>query len=68
MAPVQYQIQLKLEKAKEELINSSKPVKEIAFELNFESSQYFSSLFKEKTNLTPVEFRKGLKRKIKIEC
>lgn len=59
MAPVQYQIQLKLEKAKEELINTTKSVKEIAFDLNFESSQYFSSLFKEKTNLTPVEFRKG---------
>jgi AraC-like DNA-binding protein len=59
MAPVQYQIQLKLEKAKEELINTTKSVKEIAFELNFESSQYFSSLFKEKTGLTPVEFRNG---------
>jgi len=61
IAPVQYQIQLKLEKAKEELINTTKSVKEIAFDLNFESSQYFSSLFKEKTNLTPVEFRKSFK-------
>jgi AraC-like DNA-binding protein len=59
IAPIQYQIQLKLEKAKEELINTSKSIKEIAFDLNFESSQYFSSQFKEKTNLTPVEFRKG---------
>ncbi|RYE17183.1 MAG: AraC family transcriptional regulator, partial [Sphingobacteriales bacterium] len=57
IAPVQYQIQLKLEKAKEELVNTTKSVKEIAFELNFESSQYFSSQFKEKTSLTPVEFR-----------
>jgi AraC-like DNA-binding protein len=61
MAPVQYQIQLKLEKAKEELINTSKSVKEIAYELNFESSQYFSNLFKEKTGLTPVEFRSNYK-------
>lgn len=59
IAPVQYEIQLKLEKAKEELINTSKSVKEIAFGLNFESSQYFSNQFKKKTNLTPVEFRKG---------
>jgi AraC-type DNA-binding domain-containing proteins len=58
MAPVQYHIQLKLEKAKEELVNTSKSIKEIAFDLNFESSQYFSSQFKEKTNLTPIEFRK----------
>jgi AraC-like DNA-binding protein len=62
MAPVQYQIQLKLERAKEELINTSKSVKEIAFDLNFKSSQYFSSQFKEKTNLTPVEFRKSFGR------
>lgn len=59
IAPVQYQIQLKIEKAKEQLINTAKSVKEIAFDLNFESSQYFSSQFKERTNLTPVEFRKG---------
>lgn len=63
MAPVQYQIQLKLEKAKEELINTPKSVKEIAFHLNFESSQYFSNLFKEKTTLTPLEFRKSYRRR-----
>ncbi|MBL4674878.1 MAG: helix-turn-helix transcriptional regulator [Mucilaginibacter sp.] len=62
MAPIQYQIQLKLEKAKEELVNSSNSVKEIAFSLNFESTQYFSNLFKEKTTLTPVEFRKSFKK------
>jgi len=57
MAPVQYIIQLKLGKAKEHLINSSKSVKEISNELNFESPGYFSRLFKEKTGLTPQEFR-----------
>lgn len=57
MAPVQYQIQLKLERAKEELVNTSKPIKEIAYGLNFESTQYFSNLFKKKTKLTPIEFR-----------
>lgn len=60
MAPVQYQIQLKLEKAKEQLVNTSRSIKEIAFDLNFESSQYFSSQFKEKTGLTPIGFRKNL--------
>lgn len=62
IAPVQYQIQLKIEMAKEELINTSKSIKEIAFELNFESRQFFSNQFKEKTKLTPVEFRKGFGR------
>jgi AraC-like DNA-binding protein len=59
LAPVQYLIQLKLEKAKEELISGHKSVKEISYELNFESSHYFSRLFKEKTGLTPLAFRKG---------
>ncbi|MEN0057031.1 MAG: AraC family transcriptional regulator [Mucilaginibacter sp.] len=63
MAPIQYQIQLRLEKAKEELVNSSRPIKEIAYALNFESTQYFSNLFKEKTKLTPLEFRKSFENK-----
>ena len=33
------------------------PVKEIAYELRFESHFYFSKLFKEKTGLTPTAFR-----------
>lgn len=57
LAPGQFQIQLKIHKAKELLTNSTKSVKEIAFELNFESNFYFSKLFKEKTGLTPVQFR-----------
>jgi len=57
LAPGQFQIQLKIHKAKELLSNSSKSVKEIAFELNFESNFYFSKLFKEKTGMTPVQFR-----------
>jgi AraC-like DNA-binding protein len=57
LAPGQFQIQLKIHKAKELLTNTNKPVKEIAFELNFESNFYFSKLFKEKVGLTPGEFR-----------
>lgn len=59
LAPGQFQIQLKIHKAKELLTNTTKSVKEIAFELNFESNFYFSKLFKEKTGVTPGEFRKG---------
>jgi len=57
LAPGQFQIQLKIHKAKELLTNTTKSVKEIAFELNFESNFYFSKLFKEKVGLTPGEFR-----------
>jgi len=57
LAPGQFQIQLKIHKAKELLTHTKKSVKEIAFELNFESNFYFSKLFKEKVGITPVQFR-----------
>lgn len=63
LAPGQFQIQLKIHKAKELLLNPSKSVKEIAYELNFESNFYFSKLFKEKTGMTPLEFRNNAQRK-----
>lgn len=62
MPPGQYQIQLKLEKAKEGLVNTTKSIKEIAFDLNFETTQYFSQLFKERTGFTPIEFRNNFSK------
>ncbi len=46
-----------IELAKSNLLNSNKSVSEIAYELGFEYSQYFSRLFKKKTGQTPKEFR-----------
>lgn len=48
-----------IEKAKEKLSTTNMSVSEIAYELGFEYSQSFSTLFKTKTNLSPVEFRKS---------
>ncbi len=62
IAPHQYLLQLKIEKAKTLLADHSKQVKEIAFGLNFKSSFYFSKLFKEKTGLSPEQFRKTMHR------
>lgn len=62
IAPHQYLLQLKIEKAKMLLPNRSRPIKEIAFSLNFESAFYFSKLFKEKTGVSPKEYRKNLER------
>jgi len=60
IAPNQYIIQLKIERAKALLTDQSKSVKEVAFSLNFESAFYFYKLFKEKTGTTPEEYRKNL--------
>lgn len=46
-----------IEKAKERLLNTNLSVSEIAYELGFEHSQSFNKLFKDKTNITPLEFR-----------
>ena len=48
-----------IEKAKEKLSATDLSVSEIAYELGFEHSQSFSKLFKDKTNLSPLEFRQS---------
>ncbi|WP_418264890.1 helix-turn-helix transcriptional regulator [Flavobacterium faecale] len=57
VSPLQYYLLLKIEKSKELLLNSNKNQKEIAYELGFESDFYFNRLFKQKTGLTPGQFR-----------
>ncbi|WP_285009680.1 helix-turn-helix domain-containing protein [Pedobacter faecalis] len=46
-------------KAKEKLSTTDLSVSEIAYALGFEHAQSFSTLFKRKTNLSPMEFRQG---------
>src|SRR6201996_4219009 len=48
-----------IEKAKEKLSTTGLSVSEVAYQLGFEHSQSFSKLFKTKTNLSPLEFRKA---------
>lgn len=51
-------INLKLmNKAKNQLLNSNTSIKLLAYELGFESPQYFSKLFKKKTGFSPSEYR-----------
>lgn len=63
MAPGQYLIQLKIQKAKELLADPNKLIKEIAYDLHLESSLYLSKLFKEKVGLTPLEYRNEILKK-----
>lgn len=46
-----------IEKAKEKLSTSNLSISEIAYELGFEHSQSFSKLFKNKSGVSPNEFR-----------
>jgi AraC-like DNA-binding protein len=48
-----------IEKAKEKISTTSLSISEIAYELGFEHPQSFSKLFKTKTNLSPLQFRRS---------
>ena len=61
IAPHQYLVQLRIEKAKMYLSDYSLSIKEIALRLNFDSIHYFSRLFKEKAGVSPDTYRKNLK-------
>ena len=59
LAPAQYITQLRLQRARELLTSTSKSVKEIAVEMNYESVDYFSTQFKRETRMTPTQYRKS---------
>ncbi len=61
IAPAMYQQDLRLQRAKELLSTTDLSIKEIAYRLNFESPDYFSSKFKIKTGFKPSEFRYKMK-------
>lgn len=59
MTPMNYLMKARLEETKRLLVaDTDTPIKEIAYELEFSSSQYFSRLFHKQFGLTPHEYRK----------
>ena len=65
IAPAQYIKELKIQKGKELLTNTSLSAKEIAFKIGFEDHEYFFTAFKKKTGMTPIQFR-GYTQRSKI--
>lgn len=57
LSPASYQQELRLMRAKELLSTTEMSIKEIAYQLNFESPDYFSAKFKLKTGRKPSELR-----------
>lgn len=55
--PHQYLTGIRLKHAELQLKNSSVPVKEICYSSGFSNAEYFSSAFKKKYCISPVEFR-----------
>jgi transcriptional regulator GlxA family with amidase domain len=56
-APAQYFLELKVNKAKDLLINTPLSVKEIAVITGFESQFYFSKFFKKRMGFSPIQLR-----------
>ena len=56
-SPLQYQLDIRINKAKDLLRTSTRSVSEIADELGFSSVYYFSRLFKQRTGKTPSSYQ-----------
>lgn len=62
LSPAYYQMDLKLQRAKDLLSTTNLSIKDIAYKLDFTSPDYFSTKFKLKTGFKPSEFREDLRR------
>lgn len=58
LSPAQYFINLRLHRAKELLRSTDVPIKEISYRLHFENPEYFATLFRKRTGVSPSAFRK----------
>lgn len=59
-APIQYLLRYRITKTKEQLLYTSKSIKEIAYESGFCDPYYFSRLFRHFEGLSPLHFRKKM--------
>jgi transcriptional regulator GlxA family with amidase domain len=62
LSPHQYQLQLRLNRAKSLLRGTGDSVKEIADQIGFDCPFHFSHLFKSKTGLSPSIWRNDAQR------
>ena len=56
-APSQYIQEVRINMAKELLTNTTVSIKEIAYQLGYENTDYFFTVFKRVTGMTPVNYR-----------
>ena len=54
---ITYVTDRKIEAAKDMLINTDRPVVNIAYDLSYSETNYFSKTFKKKVGVTPTEYR-----------
>ena len=57
MTMIEYLNNIRLNEAKNLLLNSNKTIFEIAYAVGFSDAKYFMKLFKKKENITPTQYR-----------
>lgn len=57
--PIEYLLEYRVEMAKKFLKASNDPITEIAVQTGFSDCAYLGKIFKRKTNMTPMEYRKS---------
>ena len=62
VTPWAYVLLLKIDKAKELLLDPQLTVKEVALQVGIDNSLYFSRLFRKSTGVSPRQFRKEMQR------
>lgn len=60
ISPKQYILRKKISKAQMLLLDDSIPINDIALRCGFEDQLYFSRIFKKKTGLSPINYRKDM--------
>jgi len=58
-SPAQYFLRLKLERAKDYLLNTDISCKEITYRIGFDSTSHFIKMFRLHEGITPTQFRKS---------
>lgn len=57
-SPAKYIQEVRMNRVKEALTNTTRPVKQIAFDMGYENEDYFFTAFRRIIGMTPVEYRK----------
>lgn len=60
-SPMDFLLSVRLTKAKEQLVNTSKSIEAVALSCGFSSANYFGLIFKKKEGISPSAFRKQQK-------
>ena len=60
MSPISYINKIRIEKAAALFKNSDRSITEIAMEVGFDDSNYFSRIFKKQMGMSPREYKKTI--------